>query len=137
MATLEEAIIKRMNAYAGLVSLVSTRVYPGAVPEDIERPAISYQKVSSQPLLTHSGPTGWARSSMQFTIAADDYSGKKAVAEQVRKCWDGYAGTIALSTADSLAIGLARIDDRSDVDEAQVTAALGERIDVTFIHAEA
>jgi hypothetical protein len=136
-ATLEEAIYTRMSAYAGLAALVDDRIYPGAVPEDIERPAISFQKVSNQPLLTHSGPSGWARSSVQFTIAADDYSGKKAVAEQVRKCWDGYAGTVALGTTDSVAIGLARIDDRSDIDEASVTAALGERVDVTFIHAEA
>jgi hypothetical protein len=137
VATLEEAIYTRMSTYAGLAALCGLRIYPGAVPEDVELPAISFQKVSSQPLLTHSGPSGWARSSVQFTIAADDYSDKKAVAEQVRKCWDGYAGTITLSTVSSLTLGLARIDDRSDIDEASVTAALGERVDVTFIHAEA
>jgi hypothetical protein len=137
VATIEEAITQRMSTYAGLAALTGARVYPGAVPENVTLPAISYQKVSSQPLLTHSGPSGWARSSVQITIAGDEYAEKKAVAEQVRKCWDGYAGTIALSTVSSLAIGLARVDDRSDIDEASVTAALGERIDVTFIHAEA
>jgi hypothetical protein len=136
MATLEEAIVKRMNATVGLTALVGARIYPGSVPEDAALPAIAFQKTTNQSILTHSGPTGWANSTVQFIVSAEDYAGKKRVAEQIRVCWDGYHGTIVFSTTDSLTVGMSRIEDRSDIDEAQVGAFLGERVDVFFIHQE-
>ena len=131
MSTIEEAIYARMAANVEITTLVSTRIYPGSVPQTVELPAIAYQKVTSEPILTHSGPTGWARSTVRFTIASDDYAAKKAIAEAVRHCWDAFQGVVAY-----LAIGLARITDRADIDETIVESALGETVDVLFIHSE-
>lgn len=135
--TLEEALYRRMSTYAELTALVSTRIYPNTIPQDATLPAVSYQKISSTSFLTQSGPSGWARSTIQISIAANDTDDKKIISEAVRHCWNGYAGTLELSTAQAgITIGVARIDDRTDVDEGRIEQALGEAVTVILVHTE-
>jgi len=130
MATIEEAVVTRMQGYAGLAALVGTRVYPLQVPQDVDLPAIAYQKISSPKTTSHGGDSHLAQSRIQFTIQADTYRAAKAVADQVRACWAGYRATV-----DGVRIDGALVQDERDGWSEQHGAPV-VRVDVMVWHHE-
>jgi hypothetical protein len=136
---LEEAIYYRMANYDDLEDLIGTRIYPGAIPQDAELPAIAYQRIDHETWLTHGGPSGLARSVVQITIAAEEYSDLKDVSDAVRDCWSGYHGLVG-TTVDSLLISLAQVGAYQDIAGQQIDrireSAIGQTIEIDIIHAE-
>jgi hypothetical protein len=98
MALIEEAIVARMQGFAGLTVLVGTapndRIYPVRLPQGVTFPAISYQRISGQRTHAISGVSALARPRFQISCWGSDYGSVKAVAEQVRKCFEGFSGTM-------------------------------------------
>lgn len=130
MATIEEAVVARMQGYAGLAALIGPRVFPLRVPQDAAMPAIAYQKISSPKTASHGGGSHLAQSRIQITIEADTYREVKSTADQVRACWDGFRGTVSGVRIDGALVQ----DDRdgwSDQHSAPVV-----RVDVMVWHYE-
>lgn len=89
MATLEEGLVAKLLAMAGVTSLVGTRIYPLVEPQDASLPAIVYQRISGPRDHVMEGASGLAMARMQLTMLASTYSGAKALAEAVRAALDG------------------------------------------------
>lgn len=130
MATIEEAVVSRMQGYASLTALIGTRLFPLIVPQDADLPAIAYQKISSPKTISHGGDSHLAQSRIQFTIQADTYSDAKSVSGQLRACWAGYRATVAGVRIDGALVQ----DDRDGWSEQHGAPVV--RVDVMVWHYE-
>jgi len=103
MATIEEAIYAHLIADSGVSALVSTRIYPLMIPQDIALPAIAYQRISGPRQTAHDGPIEIAAGRFQITCQGTSYGSAKDVANAVRQALDGYAGPV-VSGAESVTV---------------------------------
>lgn len=102
--TIEEGLYDFLSTDGGISALVSTRVYPGTLPQNWTAPAISYQRISGNRVRNLSGPAGRAAPRIQIDCWADSYSGSKALATAVRSAMDGYAGLMGTTTVGSVVL---------------------------------
>ena len=103
----EKVIKYRLGNFAGVTALVSTRVYPGALPQDAVLPAIVYKRISSRRLRgAHSDP-GIAYVTLQVISVgakeapADDVL---ALAEQVRLALERYGRDLNGTLVDGVLV---------------------------------
>lgn len=78
----ETELYAALSGQAGLTALVSTRIYPDAIPEGKPLPAVVYIRSSTQPTYTIGGVlvcedvhfmiTGWAESRSDADAVADE-----------------------------------------------------------------
>mgnify|MGYP000949950111 CR=1 FL=1 len=73
-----------LAAAAGLTALVSTRIYPDAIPEDSALPAVVYSRASTDPVLSVSGQKFAETARFQITAWDKTRTSSAAVADQVR-----------------------------------------------------
>lgn len=92
--TIEEALYYHLVNTAGVSALISTRLYPNVIPEDVAQPAATYQRISSMPILDHGGPSGMETARIQITCRATTYAVAKSVAKAVKTALDGFSGTM-------------------------------------------
>ena len=107
MAVLEEGLFTYLSTYAGLVSLISTRVYPFRVPQSATMPCMTYQRVDTPRVLTHdTSGTGsdLAHPRFQFDTWAATYSSAKAINDQIRAALNGKKSTIATGVSINAAM---------------------------------
>lgn len=95
MATIEEALFSILTNDSALSALIGTRVYPNIFPQGVTLPAISYQRISSVRLHSHSGASQLARPRFQLTCLSDSYTEAISVANALREALDGYGGVPA------------------------------------------
>ena len=96
MAELEAGLYSLLSNDAGVSALVSARIYPAVVPQDIDLPAIAYQLIGAPDrYYAHSGPVGLARKRIQITSVAETYAAAKGLAVAIRDALSGYQGTTA------------------------------------------
>ena len=113
MASIETALYTRLAAFAGLTSLVSTRIYPGVTAQPPTYPFVVYQRISGPRIQKITGPSGVAQARFQIDAWADTVLGARAVADQIRYALDGYRGT-----SDTIVVkGSTLLDDRDFVDD--------------------
>jgi len=85
VAELEAGLYAALTKSGGRVAgLVSSRVYPTMIPQEVPLPAIAYQRVSGPRDRYHNGAAGWARARIQLTIMAEKYAEAKTVVAAVR-----------------------------------------------------
>jgi len=90
---IEEALFAYLKSYAGLVSLVGTRIYPLVLPQNPTLPAVTYFKVSRVGGRAMSSPTPrYIRVRFQFSCWSTSYGGVKGVAEQIKAALQDYHG---------------------------------------------
>ena len=97
MATLEEALISYLSGFAGLTTLISTRVYHMTKPQTVIYPCITFQRIDTPRVHTHdtSGASGdLAYPRIQFDAWADTYASAKAITDQLRAALNGKKGSI-------------------------------------------
>lgn len=97
---------------------VGERVYPLALPQDVELPAITYQVISDLPTISHStaqdSPTwtgvehGFTR--VQFNCYGSDYDEAQALCDELRAYAVGYRGYWGDVEVDSVIPDI-RLDD--------------------------
>ena len=92
--TLSQALFNYLSTYAGLASLVSTRVYPVALPQGATLPAVTYQRVSTVRRRTFGAPRLGRQARFQFTVWASSYADREAIALQLIAALEGYSGTM-------------------------------------------
>jgi hypothetical protein len=107
MAVLEEGLYTYLTTYAGLVSLISTRVYIQAMPQGVTLPCMTFQRVSTPRSHTHD--TGGAGNDLasprfQFDAWATTQKSAKAIADQIRAALNGKKGTIATGVSINAAL---------------------------------
>jgi hypothetical protein len=96
-----EAVYSRLSGYSGLTNLVSTRIYPTHLPQDVTLPAVTYTLISAGRESALSTDTGDVRARVRVTTWSDDPSPLEAmnVMDQVRaalKRFRGTAGTVTV-----------------------------------------
>ncbi len=111
-ATLEEGLMSYLSTYSGLTALISNRVYLMFKPQSVTLPCLSYQRISTERILTHdtSGSTGTlAHPRFQFDAWATTYASAKAINDQVRAALNGKTGSIGTSPKN-VTIGAALVE---------------------------
>lgn len=96
---IKDALYKFLSTNSGVAALVSTRIYPNAIPQDAALPAIAYQEITAVRDYSHQGQNNTAEPLFQITIEAATYSTAIAVAAAVRAALSGYRGSVATSPA--------------------------------------
>jgi hypothetical protein len=134
---IEEAVNTRLLAVSAVTALVGSgtaaRIYPLVIPQDAQRPAISYQKISSPKTISHSGDSNLSRSRFQFTCQAETYTSVKALATAVRNAFIGYRGTISGVRIDG---GLVEDDTDGDIEIQSNEVLPFVRLDIVLWHSE-
>lgn len=102
MTTKNEALYTRLSGVAGLTALVSTRIYPEVLPENVTFPCIRHEGVSLVPNVAHDGDTGLDIVREQFDVYAATDLAADAIVAQLRAatCLGGVtftAGTLKIS----------------------------------------
>ena len=107
--TVEAEIFTRLKDFAGLSALVSDRIYPVTMPQEVEMPAVSYRRVSAERISAMGVDTGLVRARFQVDCWSGEHSDgtvgtfdeAKAVAKQVRLAlqrWRNTSGTVVQDT---------------------------------------
>jgi hypothetical protein len=85
MAQIEEVIVAKLTGHAGLAALVGARVYPAPLPQRPTLPAVTYQRISTEPIQTRdSAQANFERPRFQFDVWTDSQASRVAVAAQLR-----------------------------------------------------
>lgn len=95
--SIEVAIRSRLANFAGLSTLVSTRIYPLFIPENATLPAIAYEVISSERESAMGSDIGTSHFRIQLTIFADKYNETGQlldVAKQTRLALQRFSGTV-------------------------------------------
>ena len=90
---MEEAIINRLLATAGVTALVGTRVYPGVRTQGAALPALVFNRISGVRDYTMIEASGQVESRVQIDAWAASYAAAKTLARAVRASLSGIAGT--------------------------------------------
>ena len=93
MADHEDAVRDRLLAYSGVFTLVSTRVWYSALPQDPTLPAVTLQQISGLPASVFGGDTGEVEIRVQVDAWAETRAGAKALGEAVRGALQRHTGT--------------------------------------------
>lgn len=91
--SIETALYAELVGDTDVAALVSTRVYPLQVPQDVAMPAIAYQQISGRPEYAQEGDSGLNRARFQLTCQAETYEGAKELAAAVKAALSGASGT--------------------------------------------
>ena len=86
-----------LSTHAGLVALVSTRIYPLMLPQDCPLPAVTYQLISDVPTVNLDGDADLSNARVQVDVWATSYGGAATAAAQVMLAMDTIAQCTPLS----------------------------------------
>ncbi len=95
--SIETVLFTRLTTHAGLSVLIGARVYPGAMPQKVTYPAVSYSRVAASRVSAMGADTGLVRARFQFDAWCEKYSDVRAVAVQLRAAlqrWSTTTGTV-------------------------------------------
>jgi len=113
--TIEKAIRSILIADT-TVKAITTRCYPGVIPQSPTYPLIVYYKVTGMRDHHLQGPSGLAHPRFQVEAWATTYDAAKALANAIREALDGYSGT-----QGTVVIGSILIESERDVYEDAVS----------------
>lgn len=95
MARVEAAIYSILSTNAGVIALVSTRIYPILLPQTALLPSITYARISTEREFTFVVDPGLSTARIQVDIWGENVSSVQNVSEAVRSALHRYIGTIA------------------------------------------
>ena len=91
---MEEALIAKLLADAGVSALVGTRVYPGVRPQATALPAIVFNMISANPSYSDDGEDGIAEARVQLDCWGATYTDAKKAARAVKAALSAFGGTV-------------------------------------------
>lgn len=94
MADIWKALPYHLKNNSGLVSLLSTRIYPYRLPQGATLPALCYQDISRTGTQAHNERLSLPRPRFQFTIYGGTVESVDSVAEALKAAIDGYKGNM-------------------------------------------
>jgi len=92
--SVEQMLVKELQATAGVVALVGARIYPQAAPQGTTADYVTYELVSGNPIQDHGGSGGLYRARISFLCHSATYANAKAAAAAIRAVLDGFRGTM-------------------------------------------
>jgi len=110
-ASIGTYIYEELTRNPAVAALVSTRIYPGMIPQDADLPAIAYQQISNPPTYSHSGNSGLWNARVQLICVAANYLAAHALSETVRLALDGKKNLSTLRAA----CFIANVFDRAEI----------------------
>ncbi|MFO7537616.1 MAG: DUF3168 domain-containing protein [Chloroflexota bacterium] len=128
--TIETALRTLIVNDEDIGALIGERCYPLRIPQDVERPAIAYRRISGKRVVSHSGPSNLARPRFEFECVASRYSDLVALANGLRRLLDGRKHTVA-----GVEIQAGFIENEAD-DYGDVAQLYGRRLDFFIWHRE-
>lgn len=127
MAAIETLLRNKLVGTAGVAALVSTRVHPDMLPQNVTYPAIRYVVTDSPPTVTTAGAR-FLRARIQLDVYAASYASAKAVTAAVRTALNRW-------TAPADGIVSTVVDDERDVDDSEEQATRVS-LDVLLVYRE-
>lgn len=103
MSSIEKALYARLQSVAAVTDLVSTRVFPVTLPQNITYPCVSYQIISAQRRSVFGRDTGDVRARIQIDSWGEKVAsaaGARVTAEAVRGAlqrWSGASADVTIS----------------------------------------
>ena len=93
----EKVVYSLLSGAAGVTALVSTRIYPSDLPQQIAVPAIVYRHIDTvdRPTIHGDGGAQLVQSRISVIALANDYSAIKAIHEAVKDALRYQYGVIA------------------------------------------
>lgn len=112
----EDSVYLHLKNNTAVAAIISTRLYPLVIPQDVDLPAIAYQVIGELPDYSHDG-RGNNDVRVQFTCqgSGNDYSGARDLARAVRNAFDSWPGATVENMIDSWAEGFEAAVVRVDV----------------------
>lgn len=95
--SIESVLYDRASNFAGLSALVGSRIYPNLQPQNVADKSVTFRRISSQRVSAMGADTGLVRARYQFDAWADNYDDARAIADQLRLCfqrWNTTVGTV-------------------------------------------
>lgn len=128
---IETALYSVLSGTSGISSLVSTRIYPMAAPQNTALPYITYVRLSTgRRELTHGNPIDAAEAEFQIDCVASSPSGAKTLASAVIAALHGYKGTVGTEK-----IYYSQVVNESDLLEDEINAYI-VAVDVAVLYKE-
>lgn len=93
--SIETDLVTALNSDATVAALISDRVFPLVVPQDVTRPAIAYLVVSQPREYSHSGAADFAFTRIQLTCEGTTYANAKALIAAVKAVVHAWGWMIA------------------------------------------
>ena len=128
---IETGIHSHLTTNAAVSALVSTRVYPYALPQGATLPAVVYSKVSRTRVRSHSGPSGLDTSRFRFHCIASSYLGAHTLAEAVITALDDPSWVWGSTPVRSCLV-----DNELDLGFVEETGNYQVAVDATIQHEE-
>ncbi len=89
--SVETIIFSKLTSVAGLTDLVKTRIFPLLAPQDITKPFVTFQRISSGRVKNLQGASFTAQTRFQIDCYATSYISARQIAEQLRLALDGWS----------------------------------------------
>lgn len=90
----ETELYAALSGRAGLTALVSTRIYPDAIPENAALPAVVYVRSNTSPYYTIGGILVAEDVKFAITAWSESRTNAEAVADQIQLALDGAGNPI-------------------------------------------
>ena len=90
----EQALVMHLLNDSALTALVGDRVFPLAIPQDEQVPAIVYQKISAPRTLSVSGDSSANSTRMQLSCYAETFGQAKQIAQVLYNSVDVFRGQL-------------------------------------------
>lgn len=125
---LDDQLYDHLQTFAGLTSLVGTRVWPNRLKETATMPALVWQCINDAPSYSHGGDSGLDDGLYQFSCWGRTPLEAKQVAVQVRAALGGKSATLTDGTKFT-----AFVENVLSNDDAE-TGLFRVNVDVRFWH---
>jgi hypothetical protein len=114
MPTLEQGLISYLKGYAGLATIISTRVFGFRIPQKATIPCLTLQRVSTAREQTHdtSGGSDLAQVRIQFDAWSETSVVSKSITDQLRAALNGKKGNIGTAPYQ-ISIQAALVEDEA------------------------
>jgi hypothetical protein len=114
--SIEQGLVAHLLADSAVAAIVGTGVYPGAIPQGKDSPAIVYNRISTDRDIDMDGPSDFVRVLMQVDCWHTSYSQVKALADAVRAAING-AGIASPKLLGAESVQLVMLESDSDQHE--------------------
>jgi len=87
--TIDIAQVAYLKAYAGLIALIGTRIYPDALPQGATIPCVTFTRVSGVPTVCQSGDSHLEDTSYQYKVWSSTRLNAHAIIAQIKAALHG------------------------------------------------
>jgi hypothetical protein len=131
----EQALIQTLLANVAVSAYLGDNIFLGYAPPTVTRPYVIFEQLSGPRDYTFDGPNGLATISIQMSIFDSTYLGTRTIADVIRRCLDGFEGTVSLTGGGSVKILETKLRDEGDIpsERPDNTVIYGKRQDYEMI----